>query len=529
MMNDFVVWSHFMATAAIVQRLQKLGITLPEMYDDENGGQWKFTTEIQKKDTAFFKKMMQMHMTLTLEYSIHCARLSQDFKAKAKEKEAPFELLQDIEAALAMADLLEHLFEHYLDVPREVERLRRDQAAYHKLLGTLGLEPVVQALEPTEPTASTTKKRTPSTKDVRDFAVVANWPRFFFIRSRRLLLSIAPFFDENGPYCRFIGQVDPYVGPTLSYVAWMFFIPRLSVNLMLLAKHTIPGSWMGAVEKDLDWKTRLKVNFERRWFEVANDVVWFTGGLINCFILIGALAPYNVYFSVALQAYDVFLATVRTYIELGRLNRLKNDYLEMIKSPNINLNDAYDIQRHLQFLDQRIEYEQKRMNIGIYNNTILLLAMAVAVPYLVFNPLMPVFAAIVILTNTVGAYNTSKLLEKNKPSDKVGHLEFSPPEDPSHSPELQKSSATIELTRPVSVTTNKVGHLEFSPPEDPSHSPELQKSSATIELTRPVSVTTNTVFTRPRRPLAMSDISLSKSDGNLQKYDIVSPPKIIKG
>jgi hypothetical protein len=440
-----------MAMAAIFTRLQKLGVTLPEMYDEN--GLWSFSTEIEKKNTAFFQKLVQAHITLTLEYSIHCARLANDFKLK--EKEARTALRKDIEAALMMADLLECIYEHYLDVPREVERLRRDQVAFRKLLN------IDEVQVPEKNKKETPLVRVfPSSKDVRDFAATANWPRFFFIRCRRLLLSLAPFFDENGPYRQIIRQVDPYVGATLSYVAWMYFIPRLTVNLFLLGKHFIPGNWMATHEQELDWKIRLKAHFERRWFEVANDVVWFMGGLINCFILVGTFAPYNVYFSVVLQAYDVFLATVRTYVELGRLNRLKNEYLEMLKEASLPDEEEADIKRHLRFLDQRIEYEQKRMNIGIVNNTILLFAMMVAVPYFAFNPIMPVFAAIVILANTVGAYNASRLLEKNKPADKIGHLEFSPqPPDP------ENSDADLNGSRPISNIMNKLG--VFKPPSRP--------------------------------------------------------------
>jgi hypothetical protein len=402
-----------MAMSAILRRLQAAGIEVPQAYEDETH-LWNLPQKIEAMDIAFLRRVTQSHIALNFEYSVHCARLAHGFLRKEKEEEAV--LIQEIEAALTMAQLLEHVYQHQLKVPREVERLRRDQVVYRKLLASFAVDFIDQD-------QSEIPKVSPSSKDVRDFIANGNWPRFFIIRSRRLLVSMIPFFDEFSQYTRFVRSIDQYLAPTLSYVAWLYFIPRLTVNLFLLAKHVIPGRWMSDEEMTLGWQDRLKAHLDRRWFELANDVVWFLGGLINCFMFIGVLAPFNPYFSVALQAYDVFLATVRTFVEMGRLKNLKQDYLQMLEEP-ITIEERTDILNHLRFLEQRIEYEQKRMNLGIINNTILLLAMCVALPVLAFHPIMPFLAAIVILANTIGVYNATKYLETHKPADKVSHLEL---------------------------------------------------------------------------------------------------------
>ena len=66
-------------------------------------------------------------------------------------------------------------------------------------------------------------------------------------------------------------------------------------NLFLLAKHVTPGMWMSPTEKSLGVKTRFDAHFERRWFELGNDVAWVILALLTCFKFVGTLAPLGLY------------------------------------------------------------------------------------------------------------------------------------------------------------------------------------------------------------------------------------------
>lgn len=75
-------------------------------------------------------------MVLSLEYSL----LGQQLRAKFlsthlfQQKEIEEQLI----TALMMAELLEHIHQYYLNVPREVVRLRQHQKLYRELLAELG-------------------------------------------------------------------------------------------------------------------------------------------------------------------------------------------------------------------------------------------------------------------------------------------------------------------------------------------------------------------------------------------------------
>ena len=397
-------WLVHMAT--LLQQLQSCVIDDVPIPCDENTKKWTFREKLSQKNAVFFRQLVKNHHLLSFEYSVHCTQLAADLLRKA-----PSVVTEQIKTALVMSELLEHLYRHYLNVPREVLRLRREQETYRQLLNLQGYT-CAGRISPSYGTSTTSKM-------IRDKTAETNWPRLLTLRLRRLLLLIAPVVVGCDGYRRVVEGVDQYVGPVVPYISWIFFGPRLITNLFLTAKHLFPGAWMGERERSLDWQTRLGAQMERRWFELGNDSAWFTAGLINCFVLIGVLAPVTLYVGVAMQAFDVFLASVRAGLEISRMKKLEEKYECLLKMSSNDPIEHERIEGYLFHLRQRITHEKKRLYLSVLNNCVLLLAVTLFLPIFAFNPVIPLIGAVLAVLITILNFSAIKYLESTRPKDKL--------------------------------------------------------------------------------------------------------------
>ena len=390
--------------AAIVQRLQSNGIELP-VPCNEGSKTWQFQHKISKKDINYFRNLVENHQSLNIEYSVHSAQLAHDLLRKNT-----IEVIQQIEAALLMAELLEVIYRDYLIVPREAIRLRNEQQLYRSMLVSAGYDFITDTDHAVVDTQFT--------KNVRERTAIINWSRLLIGRIRRFFALLSPVINDSS-YSNMFTGIDRYTGPVLNYASWPVFIPRLSTNLFLTAKHLFPGSWMSEQEKALGWQTRLKAQLSRRGFELGNDSMAMTVNIINCFVLIGALSPLGLYATVASLAFDVFYACLRFYIEVGRVQKLEQQYRDRLKSDNLPLEEREHIKEYLFHLHQRIAYEEKRIYIQISLTSSLLLAFALTLPFFMASPLLPMIGALLSIIVTIGYYMANKKLEQQKPTDKI--------------------------------------------------------------------------------------------------------------
>ena len=391
--------------AAILRRLQSYGIDFPAPCD-QGTKTWAFSQKIDGSTIDFFRYIVKNHSILSIEYSIHCTQLARDLLYKNAG-----EITEQIETALMLAELMEHIYRVYLKVPREVERFRREQTVYRSLLADQGYHFACNGqIDETTPSLSET---------IRELTGSANWPRNFIVRLRRLLVSTIPLASDLHRYLSVIRTIDKFCTPVLTYLAWIFFIPRALTNLFLTGKHVIPGTWMNQQEESLGWQIRLMAQMESRWLELGNDIVWLTLGVLNCFVLTGALAPIGFYGSAILLAYDVVLASLRVYIEISRLQTLEKDYSKMLDKAELSPEETVQTANHLCYLGQRIAYEQKRLYIQVVNTSLLLLAFSLAFPLFAFNPIIALIGAALAVLTTIACYASVKWVEQQKPVDKV--------------------------------------------------------------------------------------------------------------
>ena len=423
---------------AILHRLQTSGVELPLFCVGETN-RWIFAQELEKQNINFFRQLAQNHHVLNFEYHVHCTQLARELTHGVEVAE----LIPQLKAALIMSELLTHTYGRFLNMPHDVLRLRREQETYRQFLSAHGYHfPSHEDNKGEELIGESI------THDVRMLTVTINWPRLFITRSRRLLLALSVLAQDFSQYRAFIVSMDKFAGPVIAYVSWMFFVPRLLTNLALTAKHVIPGRWMSTEEWELGWRTRLKLQWESRWFEISNDSAWLITGLLNCFVLTGPLNPLSIYLAISLQSYDVVMACLRMNMEVSRLQKIKADYDNLLSNPDLSQEQVTYIEAHAEYLQHAIECERRRLLIGIVNTSVLFLAMSLALPAAAAYPILPVFGAMLAVSATIASYKGLQWADKQRFSSRL----------PKPESQLETPPATI-----VPARVSEVYQCLFSP------------------------------------------------------------------
>ena len=114
-----------------------------------------------------------------------------------------------------------------------------------------------------------------------------------------------------------------------------------------------------------------------------------------------------------MQVFDVVLAGIRGYIEISRLQKLKKEYVA-IRQQTIPGEQQEQLTDYIHHIDKRIEHERHHRNLRIISNSILVLAVALALPLLMINPVLPFVGALIAIVATIACYAILKILEKKK-------------------------------------------------------------------------------------------------------------------
>jgi len=411
-------------------------VTLPNSY-------WLFSSSLKQMDVNFLKPIIETHLLYNLEYQTLCLHLVNSSKTEVTID--PKERCKQWVQALEMAEVLAYIYEYYLFVPREVQRLKRQRIILRNLLRERGFY-FPEAAAFTVEDKGTTRFRS---------TIFPNWNggRLTLLRAKRVLNSLVPLLKDVPNYIKFMGYLDAFANPVFAWFSWLFFVPRLVTNLFLFAKHVIPGSWMSENEKDLGWKLRFRAQLERRWFEICNDFVWMTSGLLGCFVLLGPLAPINTMITVSLYVYDVVLASIRAIIELSRLSKLQTEYQERadsLKDKEGESSEAWkDIQNFQKCLHERMVFEIKRMSLAICNTSLLAIGIFLTIPAaLAVSPILPVIGACILLGTTVLNEILRRWLESVRPPSEINALDkWADKDDPKYYPK-DNENPTAKLTCP---------------------------------------------------------------------------------
>jgi len=337
------------------------------------------------------------HAKINLEYNVLCSKIANEFYSN------PDELREQMEAALKTAELLEVIYEDYLVVPREIKRLKEEQRALREWLNLN-----------TKKNKNKSAEKTYASETIRGKTSLINLPRLFTVRLRRLLIAISVMTSATSDYHQTISKIDSYLGPALSNLAWLYFIPRIADNLAMTIKHTVSHPWMSKEEKELGWQTRLRIQFNSRWQDLSNDIPWMIGNTLGCFVFVGSLLPYAIVLTLALQFYEVIQSYAIYRIEIDNLEQQRQKYQELLNNSPRDSKENKQINDYLNHLDTRIAYEKKRVWLSLRTALILMVAISLAIPF--FSPTFAVIGASIAVLITIHGYLARKELEKQKPS-----------------------------------------------------------------------------------------------------------------
>lgn len=239
---------------------------------------------------------------------------------------------------------------------------------------------------------------------VQDFHLFYNNVRLGGTRFRRLLKFLDPFL-QNTTYSAAFKAADPFIGTALAYLNWIFFIPRISLNLSLLYHHLWNDTKLYPLERNLDRLTRFRVHWTRFWFEVFVDFYWIIISLKNCFgVAGGAFSPLGIYLGLLVQALDLICGVMRAGMELYRLYKMSVD-LEHL-DPNLSFKKD---------VDQRFRFEVYALGYTIFHFSILTLSMCLFLPAVTsVSTLWPVVGAVCGVLMTVLTFYVNRYYQQNR-------------------------------------------------------------------------------------------------------------------
>lgn len=379
--------------------------------DDPNPENWTFSESIRELGVDFYREIIPSHLILNMEYSLLGQQIRTNLLGTQLVSEQ--QLVEQLISAIFLAELLEEVYKNYLIVPREVERLRTQKKLYREILIELKHPPPELVSENNDVDVGRS-----FSQQVRLRTLDINLYRLLLVRSKRALDLIAALDCSADWYRHIMRDLGSCTDPFLPHLAFLFYAPRLAVNLGLLMKHLLPGFWMEQPEKDLGWQVRLQAQLLRRWFELGNDIAWVGLGYVNGYLLTGAYAPVAAYLSIAFFGYDVALAAIRAYIELNRVYEMRGQYQKMLDA-TANAEEREEIEQQLRVLDQQINFELLRFSSHVTTTTAIFLAMGCGAPFFATTPAIALVGAICLVVICLINFALVPVFNQQRPRDIV--------------------------------------------------------------------------------------------------------------
>jgi len=436
---------------AILQLLRSLQSYTPNLCDDADNKLWSFKANIltftkpdepaNKADTKpsgieFFRPFIDDYPHLLVIYALYCSLIAKKLKSSNSidVNDPIFEA--HLINALALSNLLHVINWQYFDSPKERRLLEKEEVVFRFLLREFGYQfKLINEMDlPEDDEAARQAHEQPFSSWFRGVMGSSNWPRLFILRVKRMLDTMLPIFKGLPNFVRAVYFIDQFANPFFAYLAWIFYVPRLTLNLFILLKNVIPHPWMSAQQQQLSYILRCKLQLHDKWFELTNDSVWLAVGLINCFFLIGVLAPWAMYLTVALYAFDVTLAGIRAHVEFRKLRKLRHKLVNLLSANTRSSNPsnpanqiekqilAEQLHAYVDELDKHILYESLRMGLSLGTTIGLFVGMLFAMPALAGNPMVPLIGASFIVLFCICTLVAGKYIEKLKPAESLPTL-----------------------------------------------------------------------------------------------------------
>lgn len=288
---------------------------------------------------------------------------------------------------LEMAEQQKDIYSRYLCVPRETSRFLRDIDQYKSFNNS-------KKSQPEDPSPHKEWPLWLSSHYIRGCfgsAGTLNQMRQVITRTHKLLLTLMPLLhDANFQLVMKIFEL--YFASVFAYVAWVFFLPRILINLFIMAKNVLHNDGI------LTPYERLKIQWGRRWQELVNNSMICTMGLLAFFVFAPTMAIPVI---AAVQLCELASSLVRQHYEIEQAETLLSE--DQYKDP---------------YLEQQIDLLRENRYKDSINFAILALGACLMLTTLIAAPwVLPLLGAAIIVGVTLYRiydlrYNDREINEK---------------------------------------------------------------------------------------------------------------------
>lgn len=405
----------------VSHKLQLHYTQFPRAIDSTKDGKtWVFDQQLEEKKCDFFLPLLHKQDCIRLEFEVLQTQLSGLINS---EKDISLHE-NKLVTALMLAETLQYQYCHFFVVKHEAIYFQEQAKSLRAMLKHIGY--VFPESNAADPTLLTDWRVSPVVnKQTNNFNVV----RQFVQRSRRLLIELDRAFNTTADLS-LVNKVDHVALPIINYLALLLFLPRTATNLWIVGTHVLHTNWMKEKEKQLGWENRITLQLKKRGFQLADDLVWCVVNISICFIFVGPLSHWVMPMLMFQQTSEVFSRVAKMIVEVAPLIKLRNHYISILEKNDIENSEKQQVRDYLTHLDKRIDYEIKKLVLGVVNSSTMLVLMLLTISTLSLQPVSPLVGAALIVAATALFYVLNHQMLKNHPNkppslgDKVSQTSF---------------------------------------------------------------------------------------------------------
>ncbi|HHF0525575.1 TPA: hypothetical protein ACTUT5_001341 [Legionella anisa] len=198
-----------------------------------------------------------------------------------------------------------------------------------------------------------------ATKTIKEYMGKINEGRLYWVWGSTFLKTVVghlPDYMYAAQAPDAMKTPDPYTGN----LSWTLYYARFFLELGLLLKHTIKGSWMSEEEAKIPWEERFLTQWSQRKFALLNDFLWGTANLL-CFFKLngaGALGTAGDALTLVLLIFDIAMVALEFAEQKAKYQKAMLQYDQDIERLENQLKFFLDQEKERQLQDD--ELRQKR-------------------------------------------------------------------------------------------------------------------------------------------------------------------------
>ncbi|MGM9453041.1 hypothetical protein ACTAZI_06855 [Legionella bozemanae] len=260
-----------------------------------------------------------------------------------------------------------------------------------------------------------------TTKTIKEYMGKINEGRLYWVWGSSFLKTVVgllPDYMYAGQGPEAMKTPDPFTGN----LSWTLYYARFFLELGLLLKHTIKGSWMSEEEAKIPPGDRFLTQFAQRKFALLNDFIWGTANLF-CFFWLngkGALGTAGDVVTLVLLVFDIAMTAWEFEEQRIKYHKAMLQYdedlerlgkqLQVFKDKDRELRDSErQEKRQIEIQIRTLEREKLKcyrdwqlQKVSLINN--IAYAVGLMLAFLVLTaPFMPISAPVLGIMVIVGA------------------------------------------------------------------------------------------------------------------------------